>query len=325
MKIEVRPSGQKRVIIIDALNLFVRNYVVNPTMDSKGIPIGGSVGFLKSLQKLIRKTRPDEVIISWDGIGGSQRKKAQNKDYKAGRNPLRFNRRMIELDPKQQKQNRIYQQIRLFEYLNELPVFQISIDAVEADDVIAYMSKHRNCQERQKLTISSDKDFFQLCDNTTVVYRPIQDTLETDGTLVHTYGIHPNNFALARAIAGDPSDNLKGVPRVGLKSIAKNFSFLSESKQYDMDDLASICEEQKKPKAIHRNLLEHRKTVDQNYDLMQLYDPNISLIHRQSIDFQIKNYESESNKLNFRKLLFSDGQGSLNFDDLWLHLKNVTR
>ena len=136
-------AEQNRLLLIDALNLFIRNYVVNPTLDNKGIPIGGVIGFLKSFQKLTRKTRPHEVVICWDGIGGSQRKKTQNKNYKAGRKPLRFNRRMVELDPKQQDQNRIYQQVRLYEYLNELPVMQLSYDGIEADDVIAYVSRHK--------------------------------------------------------------------------------------------------------------------------------------------------------------------------------------
>ena len=66
---------KKRLIIIDALNLFVRNYVVNPTLDSKGNPVGGCIGFLKSLQKICKELRPHEVVICWDGIGGSQKKK----------------------------------------------------------------------------------------------------------------------------------------------------------------------------------------------------------------------------------------------------------
>ena len=108
-------TEKNRLLIIDALNLFIRNYVVNPTLDDKGVPIGGSIGFLKSFQKLARKTRPHEIIIAWDGLGGSQRKKTQNKDYKAGRKPLRFNRRMVQLDPKQQDQT---EYTNRFDYMN---------------------------------------------------------------------------------------------------------------------------------------------------------------------------------------------------------------
>jgi len=318
-------TEKNRLLIIDALNLFIRNYVVNPTLDNNGVPIGGSIGFLKSFQKLTRKTRPHEIIVAWDGIGGSQRKKSQNKNYKAGRKPLRFNRRMVELDPKQQDQNRIYQQVRLHEYLNELPVMQLSYDGVEADDVIAYVSKHRHYKDWQKIIVSSDKDFFQLCDENTAIYRPIQDALETEGSITMRFGIHPNNFALARAIAGDSSDNLKGVDRVGLKSIAKNFSFLSESRQVDSGEIFEICEKTEKKKVIHRNILIQRNIVEQNYNLMQLYDPSFSLINKQSIDYNIANFEGLGNGLNFKKMLFTDGQGSLNFTDLWSILKNVTR
>jgi len=318
-------SEKNRLLIIDALNLFIRNYVVNPTLDDKGVPIGGCIGFLKSFQKLMRKTRPHEIIIAWDGLGGSQRKKTQNKDYKAGRKPLRFNRRMVELDPKQQDQNRIYQQVRLHEYLNELPVMQLSYDGVEADDVIAYVSKHKHYKDWQKIIVSSDKDFFQLCDENTAVYRPIQDVLETQGTIVYRFGIHPNNFALARAIAGDPSDNLKGVDRVGLKTIAKNFSFLSESRQVDSDEIFEICENIEKKKAVHKNILKQKDIVEQNYNLMQLYNPSFSLLNKGSIDYTLANFEGLGNGLSFKKMLFEDGQGSLNFTDLWSILKKVTR
>tara|TARA_R100000005_G_C4982641_1_gene191955 strand:+ start:400 stop:1350 length:951 start_codon:yes stop_codon:yes gene_type:complete len=315
----------KRLLIIDALNLFIRNYVVNPTLNDDGIPIGGTIGFLKSFQKLVRKTRPDEVVIAWDGFGGSQRKKSQNKNYKKGRKPLRFNRRMIELDPKQQEQNRIHQQVRLHEYLNELPVMQLAFDGIEADDVIAYISRHKHYKKWQKIIVSSDKDFFQLCDESTVVYRPIQDEMETPTTLIYRFGIHPNNFALARAIAGDASDNLRGVERVGLKTIAKNFSFLSESKQYDSSELYKVCEDIEKKKVVHKNILAQTSLIDQNYQLMQLYKPSIPLVNKSSIDYTLANFEPEGNNLNFKKLLFSDGQGSLNFTDLWNNLKNLSR
>jgi 5'-3' exonuclease len=316
---------KKRLLIVDALNLFIRSYVIIPTMDPSGIPIGGTIGFLKSLQKIMRQCRPHEVIICWDGIGGSQRKKQQNENYKEGRKPLRFNRRMIELDPKSQKQNKIHQQIRLFEYLNELPVIQLTYDGVEADDVIAIVARHKHYEDWQKIIVSSDKDFFQLCDESTAVYRPVQDVLETQGTIKYRFDIHPNNFALARAIAGDASDNLKGVGRVGLKTIAKNFSFLSESKQYELEELVEYCENIEKKKVAHNKIIENQKLIENNYSIMQLYNPSISVLNRKKIDYTIASFETESNKMNFTKMLFEDGQGSINFTDLWNLIKNFQR
>ena len=72
---------KKDIMLIDGLNMFIRNYIVNPTIDSKGRPLGGCMGFLKSLQKVVRMFQPDEIVICWDGQGGSQRRKAENKNY----------------------------------------------------------------------------------------------------------------------------------------------------------------------------------------------------------------------------------------------------
>ena len=71
-----------KVLIIDGLNMFIRSYIVNPQMDKHGNPIGGCIGFLKSLQKVCRKFQPKEVVVVWDGHEGSQRKRALNKEYK---------------------------------------------------------------------------------------------------------------------------------------------------------------------------------------------------------------------------------------------------
>ena len=314
----------KKVILIDALNLFIRNYVVNPTLDTKGAPIGGCIGFLKSLQKITRNMKPDQIVVCWDGVGGSQRKKAKNKQYKQGRNPLRFNRRMIELDPKSQDENRIYQQIRLYEYLNEMPIIQVAIDGIEADDLIGHIVHQPYYSGWQKIIVSSDKDFFQLASDETLVYRPIQDTFVTVEALLEQDKIHPNNYALARAMVGDKSDNLAGVPRVGMKTVAKLFPYLSEDKSHDLETIIKDCQSVDKLSASQKNILANEKLIDENYSIMQLYRPTISYTNKQSIDYQIENFEFDFTKLNVVKMLFADGQGSINFNELYGLLKNIS-
>ena len=314
----------KKVILIDALNLFIRNYVVNPTLDTKGAPIGGCIGFLKSLQKITRNMKPDQIVVCWDGVGGSQRKKAKNKQYKQGRNPLRFNRRMIELDPKSQDENRIYQQIRLYEYLNEMPIIQVAIDGIEADDLIGHIVHQPYYSGWQKIIVSSDKDFFQLASDETLVYRPIQDTFVTVEALLEQDKIHPNNYALARAMVGDKSDNLAGVPRVGMKTVAKLFPYLSEDKSHDLETIIKDCQSVDKLSASQKNILANEKLIDENYYIMQLYRPTISYTNKQSIDYQIENFEFDFTKLNVVKMLFADGQGSINFNELYGLLKNIS-
>jgi 5'-3' exonuclease len=286
-------------------------------MDPNGVAIGGCIGFLKSLQKCVRDYNPDEVIVAWDGHGGSAKRRTMNKNYKEGRKPLRFNRRMIDLKPEDQEKNKAYQQIRTMQYINELPVIQTMIDYVEADDVIAYVAQHDRYKEFNKLIVSSDKDFYQLVDDKTAIFRPIQKKIITLPVLLKEHGIHPKNFALARAIAGDPSDNLKGVPRVGLKTVSKKFDFLSSPEEVPLQRVLEQCAIVDKKLQVHKNILLHKGLIENNYDIMQLYKPNIAGTNKRIINYSVENFEFEYNKLNFTKLLYQDGQGSVNFTNLF--------
>ena len=307
----------KRLLIIDGLNMFLRSYIINPTMDPKGIAIGGCIGFLKSLQKCVRDYDPNEIIIAWDGHGGSEKKRSMNKNYKEGRKPLRFNRRMIKLDPKDEEKNKAYQQIRTMQYVNELPIIQIMLDYVEADDVISYVVQHDKYKDYNKLIVSSDKDFYQLVDDKTAIFRPIQKKVITLPTIMEEFSIHPNNFALARAIAGDPSDNLKGVPRVGLKTLSKKFELLASSDEAELQDLLEQCSNVDKQLQVHKNILAHEDLIKNNYEIMQLYKPNLAGTNKKIINYSIENFEFEYSKLNFSKLLYIDGQSSINFSALY--------
>ena len=80
-----------RYMIIDSLNQFLRSLVVNPTISPNGQPVGGIVGYMKTLQKLSREIKPDRIIVCWDGKDGSTRRRIDNKNYKEGRKPLRLN------------------------------------------------------------------------------------------------------------------------------------------------------------------------------------------------------------------------------------------
>jgi DNA polymerase-1 len=314
-----------KVLLIDGLNMFIRSYIVNPTLDRHGNPIGGCIGFLKSLQKVCKKFEPKEIIIAWDGHEGSQRKKSLNKNYKEGRSPIRFNRRLIELSPEEQTKNKAYQLIRLMEYLNEMPVIQISIDYVEADDVIAYGARHLLYGFWNKVIVSSDKDFYQLCDDHTSIYRPIQDKIITKQSILDEFKIHPNNFALARAIAGDSSDNLPGVSGVGLKTLAKRFPFLANEEECDSEAIINNCRLQGKKLKLHENIIKSSDLIKSNYRIMQLYHPNMRPNNRKFVDNSIINFEPEFSRLNFTKMLFEDDCGYINFEELSRIMKNIKR
>jgi len=313
----------KRLLIIDALNMYFRAYIVDPSLSTNGQPIGGVKGFLKILQKLVRETKPDEIVICWDGEGGSQKRKTKNKGYKEGRKPIRLNRDIRNLSENEEIANKIWQQTRLAEYLNELPIIQLVLPAVEADDIISVVAQHPLYNGWQKVIVSSDKDFFQLCDNETVVFRPIQKEVVNQKSLVEQYGIHPQNFALARAIAGDKSDNLPGVGGVGLPTVSKRFPFLAEDLSFGTDSLIIHAEENKGNVKAYASVIEHQDLIRDNYRLMQLYTPSLSVQGRQKIDFALENFEPELAKTNAKAMMIEDGFGAVNFTDLFAAMNKI--
>ena len=99
--------------------------------------------------------------------------------------------------------------VKLFEYLNLLPIIQIMEKETEADDVISFLALHEKFNSWNKIILSADKDFIQLLkENETILYRPTQNDIKTVSSILKEYDIHPNNFALSRAVVGDRSDNL---------------------------------------------------------------------------------------------------------------------
>ena len=305
------------------MNIYLRSYIVDPSLSENGVPIGGFKGFLKTLQKLCREIRPDKVIVAWDCGGGSRKRKRISKDYKSGRTPVRLNRQVRNLTLREEEDNKIWQQIRLSEYLNQLPVVQYCIEDVEADDIIAYLVQNKRLREWQKIIISSDKDFYQLCDDKTIIYRPTQKEILNKYSLVEQFGIHPNNFALARAIAGDDSDNLKGIQGVGLKTISKRFSFMKEEEDYLIEDIVRHCEGVERPLLVHRRILENIQLVKKNYRLMQLYSPSLSPTTKSKVNYILENTDMELNLTEFRKMMMIDGFGEWDNMDLTVAMRKV--
>ena len=312
----------ERSLIIDGTNIFYRAYVVNPSLSNSGLPVGGLVGFLKSLQKLIREMKPTKVFVCWDGAGGSSRRRSVVSSYKEGRKAIRLNRSTgVSLSLEEENQSKLRQIMRLFEYLDNLPLIQLMHDGVEADDMISIL-----CQElrgEQKIIVSSDKDFYQLLDDETIIYRPVQAVFKTKKDIVEEFQIHPNNFALARAVSGDKSDNLQGVKGAGLKTLAKRFPFLVEEKDYSLTDLVDACEETENKLKIHEGIIDNYDKILKNYKIMQLYGPNVSVQGRDIVKNAKENYSRYYNKTEIVKMMFTDGFPQISWTDLFAHSNRI--
>jgi len=313
---------EKRLLVVDALNMYFRAYIVDPSLSTNGQPIGGVKGFLKILNKLVRESKPDQVVICWDGPGGSQKRKLINKNYKEGRKPIRLNRDIRNLSEAQELTNKIWQQTRLFEYLNEMPIVQLMHDGVEADDIISYVCTMPYFSGWQKLIVSSDKDFFQLLDEETVLYRPIQKELLNRDRILEKFGIHPTNFTLARAIVGDKSDALTGIQGVGLATVSKRFPFLGEEESCTIDKLVEYCESVESNLKCYENIVAGRQKIEQNYKIMQLYSPSISIQTKEKINHSIEKFEPSLNKTKTYSMFVEDGFGEIKLNDLFVNFKN---
>jgi len=315
----------KRVLIIDALNAYLRAYIVDPSLSTNGQPIGGLKGFIKILQKLARETKPDNIIIAWDGPDGSRKRKIMDKNYKAGRKPIRLNRAIRNLTEDEELQNKVWQQRRIIEYMNEMPIIQVLIAQIEADDIISYVTQMEHYNGWQKIIVSNDKDFMQLCDDETVLWRPTVNEMLNANRIVETIGVHPRNMALARAMAGDVSDNLPGIKGAGLKTIQKRLPFLGEDRDCTIPEVLDYCVKKAEGSRVkfYDTVIESKKLVEHNYKMTQLYSPQMSVQAKQFTQEAVENFECDFNRTELIRMMREDGFGELNWEDLKTQLNKI--
>ena len=157
-EISTKPAQRKpddHALIIDGLNTFIRAFSVNPSLNEDGSHVGGLVGFLKSIRFAINKFKPTRCIIVFDGKGGSKPRQKVYSGYKGGRKVRSRLNRVVDwtVNPQDESEAMKLQLSRLIEYLENLPLTILSIDGLEADDVIAYATN--TALKDSKITIMS--------------------------------------------------------------------------------------------------------------------------------------------------------------------------
>ena len=308
-------SPNENVLIIDGLNTFIRVFSVIPTTNDNGTHIGGIVGFLKSIGYTINMFRPTRCIIIWDGKGGSSRRRKMYPEYKAKRKTnIRLNRAYDFETIEEERANMIRQIQRTIEYLDFLPITMLSIDNVEADDIIAYTAK-QVLTDSNVTIMSSDKDFLQLVDDRISVWSPTKKKLYKPEQVMEEYGIPSHNLLMYRIFDGDKSDNINGVFGYGLKTVQKKLPFLQEDKQFSVDEVITEVDE----------LEEHREIMERNFDLMQLHNVNISASAKTKTIDKIREPIPKLNKETFKKMFLEDKMYSaLPNLETWLQTKFQT-
>jgi DNA polymerase-1 len=272
----------KKVLIFDGTNTFHRNFVVNPTADGNGQPIGGLLGTLKTLKWMIKEIKPTQVIFVWDGEGGSKKRRGIVSQYKMGRKP-RLNRGEVDETLVDSRANYGWQKQKLTTLLGFLGVTQIEVDDIEADDTIGYLVGLLD--PAAKVLVSSDRDMWQLISDTTIVYWPPKKTYISRGTFQEQTPVLPENYVLFRALSGkgDVSDNIHGITGLGEKTIMKLLPELA-TKPCTFMDVLEMCERMVKEHGAalkgkfrwYQTIIESKELVSTNIEVMQLTTPIIS-------------------------------------------------
>ena len=268
-----------RVLIVDALNTFMRSYAAIPTLDDDGNHIGGMAGFMKSLGFAIRSFKPTRVVLVFDGKGGSQRRRKIYKEYKANRKPpTRLNRQYDMTTDEQEKENMKYQLVSLVEMVECLPVSILALDNIEADDTIAYMSELVTKNGGTSIIYSTDKDFLQMVNENVKVYNPVKKKTFDVDVILETYGVHPDNFVFFRSLLGDKSDNIDGIKGAGEKTLLKYIpEFADPSVEVNLNLIEQkYADIKKKPKVVE-TILDNTSIVNRNMQLMNLRDVDINI------------------------------------------------
>ena len=203
----------KRLVVIDGKSVFYRGYYAMPGLSmADGTPTGGVYGFVSLAIELIKKLEPDYVAVAWDKRGTNIRKRRElYPEYKAGRKSA---------------PDDFYQQIPILHELLDAfgwPLYEI--DDYEADDIMGAFARQAESRGIETCLITSDLDALQLISPMTKVYamknglRNIEEF--TAEHFEEKYGIRTEQFLDLKALKGDSSDNLPGVPGIGEKTAVK--------------------------------------------------------------------------------------------------------
>ena len=318
-KKDLPKNANDRILIIDGLNTFIRSFVVVPTVNEHGTHVGGITGFLMSIGYAIRNIKPTRVIICFDGKGGSQRRRKLFPDYKATRRVKHRMTRINEFNSVDDERVAMAQQLqRLSQYLEQLPITVMSIENIEADDAMAYISQ-QIYPKSQCILMSTDKDFLQLVDDRVQVWSPTKKKFYGRETISEEFSIESKNFLMYRVITGDSSDNIPGIRGAGTKTLMKRLPLLFEQDKVSLDNILEYIEKNNDGTKLAKDILDSKDILELNFKLMQLEDVDISGRSKESINNICSQDIPKLVKPNFMKMLLED---SINMNiknpELWL-------
>lgn len=207
MSTEAAPK--KRLVVIDGKSVFYRGYYAMPNLSTKdGTPTGGVFGFATMALEVIKRLKPDYVAVAWDKPKTNIRRRLElYPEYKAGRKPAPAD---------------FYEQIPILHELLDAfgwPLYEM--DDYEADDLMGALAVQAREKGIETLLVTSDMDMLQLVNSDVHVYALKSGLsnieLYSPKTFETKYSIRVEQFLDLKALKGDSSDNIPGVPGIGEK------------------------------------------------------------------------------------------------------------
>ena len=197
-----------RIFVIDGSSYLYRAYHAMPPLStSKGQPTGAVKGVTNMLMNLKKDSEGSPIIVVFDAKGKTFRNDIYS-EYKANRPPMPDELR-LQLQP-----------VKSICKAIGFPL--IEIEGVEADDVIATITKMAKDAKYKCVVSSLDKDLMQLVeDPDTTLMNTMKHEIFNEDKVFEKFGVKPSQIRDMLALVGDSSDNIPGVSKVGQKTAAK--------------------------------------------------------------------------------------------------------
>ena len=256
----------EKLVLVDGSGYIFRAFHGLPMMTRPdGTPINAVFGFTKMLLKLTEDLKPSHVVVIFDA-GRVTFRNDIYPEYKANRSEP-----PEELVPQ-------FPLVREAAKAMSLPVLEMP--GFEADDLIASFARAAENQNMSCLIVSSDKDLMQLVRGSVSMLDPMKNKTIGAAEVIEKFGVGPDKVIDVQSLAGDSTDNVPGVPGIGIKTAAELINQFG-----DLDSLLAGAETIKQPKRrenlinfaeqarISRQLVCLKDDVDLPFSIEQLQTP----------------------------------------------------
>lgn len=231
------PGALDTLYLIDLSGYVFRAFhAIESLTNASGEPTNATYGTLTMIMKLVGERKPQFLGVALEGE--TNFRTSVDPRYKAHRPPP-----PAEL---------VLQLRRCREIVDAYRIPALSADGFEADDVIATLTKQALDHGLKVVIASADKDLMQLCNERCILWDAMRDRVYGPPEVEHKFGVKPAQLRDLLALVGDSSDNVPGVPSIGLKTAADLLAQFSS-----IDALYAQLDEVKKPRT-RQALIDHR-------------------------------------------------------------------